>query len=204
MSVKKYSAIVFDLGQVLLPFDYQIFIGSLNCHKSGLGESFIKSYIENYHIHRGFEKGIISEEEFLNIVLQWAEYQITAEQFCIYWSKIFSLNEDVITLLSELKPKYKIFLLSNTNSIHKRYGYQHYDFLKLFDKIFLSFEIGYVKPEKEIYKFVEKESEIPSNELIFIDDIDEYVQSAKQLGWDGITFTNYKNLYEQLKFRNIF
>lgn len=201
--MRKYSAIVFDLGQVLIPFDYQIFINSLNRHKAGLGESFIKLYKENYHIHRDFEKGKISEDDFINLMIHWAENQITSEEFCKYWSEIFTLNEDVISLLPKLNKKYKLYLLSNTNSIHKKYGYEHYDFLKEFDKLFLSHEIGYIKPEKEIYEYVENYSKLPSNELIFIDDIEEYVEGAKNLGWDGINFSNYNNLVNELKNRNI-
>ncbi len=203
MTSRKYSAIVFDLGQVLIPFDYQIFINSLNQHKSGLGEFFVKIYKENYHIHRDFEKGKIPEEKFIETMLEWAEQKITAQQFCTYWSEIFSLNEDVINLLPVLKSRFKLYLLSNTNSIHKKYGYQHYDFLKMFDNLFLSHEVGYVKPEKEIYQAVEKYSGLPAEELIFIDDIKEYVDGAKNLGWDGIQFIGYNNLVEELKIRNI-
>ncbi len=203
MTRRKYSAIVFDLGQVLIPFDYQIFINSLNQHKLGLGESFVKTYQENYHIHRNFEKGVISENNFLNLMHEWLEHKITADEFCKYWSNIFSLNENVISLLPILKSNYKLYLLSNTNSLHKKFGYQHYDFLNLFDKLFLSHEVGFVKPEKEIYEAVEKYSGIPSEEMIFIDDIHEYVEGAKNLGWDGIHFTNYINLVKELKIRNI-
>jgi putative hydrolase of the HAD superfamily len=201
--MRKYSAIVFDLGQVLLPFSYQNFINSLNHRKAGLGESFVKTYKENYSIHRDFEKGKIPEEEFIRLMLQWTENQITAEEFCSDWSDIFTLNEDVISLLPLLKLRYKLYLLSNTNSIHKKYGYQHYEFLNQFDKLFLSHEVGFVKPEREIYKAVENYSGIPANELIFIDDIPEYVDTAKNLGWDGINFTNYNNLVEEFKVRNI-
>lgn len=203
MIKRKYSAIVFDLGQVLIPFDYQIFINSLNQHKPGLGESFIKIYKDNYNIHRDFEKGKISEDEFIALMLQWSENRINSEEFCKYWSNIFSLNEDVISLLPKLKTNYKLYLLSNTNSIHKKYGYQHHDFLKEFDKLFLSHEVGFIKPEKEIYKIVENYSGFPSEELIFIDDIEEYVEGAKILGWDGIQFKGYDNLVEELKIRNI-
>lgn len=200
---RKYSAIVFDLGQVLIPFDYQNFISSLNQYKNGLGERFINLYKENYHIHRDFEKGKISEEDFISTMLRWSENKISSEEFCQKWSDIFSLNEDVISLLPTLKEKYKLYLLSNTNSIHKKYGYQHYEFLKLFDKLFLSHEVGFVKPEKEIYQEVMKHSGIPAEELIFIDDIKEYVEAAKELAWDGIHFTNYKQLVQELISRNI-
>lgn len=203
MSNRKYSAVVFDLGQVLIPFDYNIFIREVNKHNEGLGEEFVRKYNQNYHIHRDFERGKISEKDFIEQMLHWLEHKITAEQFIRYWSSIFSLNTDVISLLPKLKEKYKLYLLSNTNSIHQKYGYQHYDFLRIFDKLFLSHEVGYVKPEEGIYRAVENFSGLPSEEHIFIDDIAEYVEAAKQLGWDGIQFTGYENLLEEFHKRGI-
>jgi FMN phosphatase YigB (HAD superfamily) len=51
----------------------------------------------------------------------------------IIYSKIFTVNEDVALLLPELKKKYKLILLSNTNEIHREYGWKDYSFLKYFD-----------------------------------------------------------------------
>jgi len=200
---RKYSAIVFDLGQVIVPFNYQIFVDKINRIENGLGEKFLEKYNENYEIHRQFEKGLIPENEFISQMLGYLEHKIDGETFCRYWSDIFSLNEDVISLLPKLKEKYKLYLLSNTNSIHQRYGYQHYEFLKLFDKLFLSHEIGHIKPEEEIYRAVEKVSGSPSSEHIFIDDIEKYVLAAKNLGWDGIHFASYSNLINELNSKNI-
>jgi putative hydrolase of the HAD superfamily len=136
-------------------------------------------------------------------MLEWLEHKISSEEFIKYWSSIFSVNEDVIALLPELKKNYNIYLLSNTNSIHKKYGYGHYEFLKWFDKLFLSHEVGYIKPEEEIYRAVEKVSGFPSKEHIFIDDVKEYVDAAMNIGWDGIQFVGYDDLAKNLKKRKI-
>lgn len=200
---RKYSAIVFDLGQVLLPFDYNIFIEAIDKYKQGLGKAFIDKYNSNYNIHRDFERGKIPEEKFIRQMLNWLEHKITAEQFCRYWSSIFSLNNDVISLLPQLKKNYKLFLLSNTNSIHKKYGYEQYDFLNYFDRLILSHEVGYVKPEEQIYREVEKASQLASDEHIFIDDIKEYADAARLIGWDSIRFESYNQLKDELGVRGI-
>jgi len=203
MSKRKYSAIVFDLGQVLLRFDYKYFVEKVNRHKAGIGERFLEHYKNNYEIHRDFEKGLISEKYFISRMLEFLDHTIDEETFSKYWSDIFSFNDDVITLLPVLKKKYKLYLISNTNSIHKKYGYQNYEFLKLFDKLILSHEVKFIKPEKEIYLEVQKVSGFPSEEHIFVDDILEYVDAAKSLGWDGIQFVGYEDLVMNLKQRNI-
>ena len=203
MTDRKYSAIVFDLGQVILPFDYKGFIEKVNRHKPGIGEQFAESYKQNYNIHRDFEKGLISEEVFITQMLGYLENVIDGETFCKYWSDIFTPEEQVISLLPLLKENYKLYLISNTNSIHKKYGYQGYEFLKLFDKLILSHEVKFIKPEEEIYRGVEKASGFPSEEHIFIDDILEYVDAAKNIGWDGIQFVGYDDLVKNLMMREI-
>lgn len=200
---RRYSAIVFDLGNVLIPFDYNIAIKKLNNIESGLGDKFIEFYKSNYDFHRNFERGKIREKDFIKKLLEIIDYKIDEETFCRYYADIFSLNEDVISLLPGLKKDYKLYLLSNTNSIHKKYGWENYDFLKYFDKLILSFEVGSVKPEEKIYRAVEKSSGLPSEEHFFIDDIQEYADSAKILGWDAVQFVDYQKLISDLKERNI-
>ena len=203
MIKRKYSAIVFDLGQVIVPFDYKYFVEKVNKHKSGIGETFLELYNQNYSIHRNYEKGLITEAVFISKMLEYLDDCIDGETFCKYWSDIFSVDEKVVSLLPELKKRFNLFLISNTNSIHKKYGFEHYEFLKLFDKLFLSHEVGFIKPEKEIYQAVEKVSGFPSEEHIFIDDILEYVNVAKNLNWDGIQFLGYDDLVKNLKARDI-
>ena len=200
---KKYSAVVFDLGNVLIPFDYSKTINRLNNIRPGLGDKFYSFYKKNYHIHRNFEKGKISEADFINTMLSVIANQIDPETFCDFYSDIFSLNEDVIALLPVLKKNYKLFLLSNTDVIHKKYRWEKYDFLKYFNKTILSFEVGAVKPEEKIYRAVEKASGCSSCEHFYIDDIMEYVDAAKKIGWDAVCFENYEKLVADLKQRQI-
>jgi glucose-1-phosphatase len=203
MKQNKFKAIVFDLGNVLIPFDNKIFINKLNSIKDGIGDKLYDFYKSNYHIHRDFERGEISESEFVNKMLEVLEDIIDPETFCNYYADIFSLNEDVISLLPGLKKNYKLFLLSNTDSIHEKYGWRKYDFFIHFEKLILSHEIGAVKPAEKIYRAVEKASGFMPEEHIFIDDIIEYVNAAKELGWDAIQFVDYPTLLKDLKERNI-
>ena len=203
MQKRKYSVIVFDLGNVLIPFDYNILIKKLDAVKTGLGKYFVDTYFANYDFHRDFERGGISEEKFIAKMLEILDHSIDGETFCNYFSCIFKQNKEVAALLPALKNKYKLILLSNTNSIHEKYGWEHYDFLKYFDDLILSHKIGAVKPEGKIYRAVEKSSGSPAEEHIFIDDIEEYVNAAKSFGWDGVQFKGYKSLIGQLKLRDI-
>lgn len=204
MPIPKISVIVFDLGNVLIPFNYQIVVDKFNRIKPGLGDKFSKLYSKNYHVHREFEKGLLTTEQFLTIMLDWLEGKMHGKKFCKIFSSVFTVNEDVVSLLPILKKKkYKLVLLSNTNDIHKRYGWEQYEFLKYFDKMILSHEVKSVKPEKDIYKAVEAYTGKPSSKHLFIDDIADYVEGAKRCGWKAIQFVEYKKLVKDLEKRGI-
>lgn len=202
--MNKPSVIVFDLGNVLLPFDYKIIISKLNKLEKKLGDKFAERYYNNYDVYRNYESGKLTSKEFVSIMLKWIDNKLTAEQFCVLYSSIFTLNKNVAALLPKLKKKnYKLVLLSNTSYIHKKYGWQHYSFLKYFDKLILSFEVGANKPEEKIYKAAEKFTKAPPARHLFIDDVKDYVEGAKKLGWDGIQFKSYDQLRKELTRRGI-
>ena len=203
MNSCRYSAIVFDLGNVLILFDYNIALNKLNRIENNLGNRFIEFYNTNYHLHRNFEKGILSESDFITKMLEAVDNKIDAETFCRLFSDIFTINKDVVSLLPILKKNYKLFLLSNTNSIHQKYGWQKYEFLEYFDKLILSHEVHSIKPEEKIYREVEKASGIQSAEHFYIDDIEEYVNTAKKIGWDAIQFVGYEKLLSDFKVKDI-
>jgi len=199
----KYKTIVFDLGNVLIPFDHNLWIKQLNEVEVGLGKKYYKNYFENYEIHRKYEAGKLTDEEFIEQNLSWTNNKISSEEFCEIFSNIFSLNKNVIKLLPILKEKYKLVLLSNTNNIHKEYGWKKYPFINYFDKLILSHEVGAIKPEEKIYKAVEEFTKEESSTHIFIDDVKEYSDAAKQFGWDGIQFIGYENLVKEFEDRGI-
>lgn len=203
MSAHKYSVIVFDLGNVLINFDYEIAVKRFDKIEPDLGKKFLEHHKKNYHIHRAFEKGMINEDEFIRIALSGVNHKVDSKTFAKIYSDIFTPNDDVIALLPLLKKKYKLILLSNTDPLHKKYGWEKYEFISYFDQLVLSFEVSSVKPEEKIYKAVEGFYKFTSQEHLYIDDIDVYVEAAKKLGWDTIQFLNYKQLLEDFQSRNI-
>ena len=197
------SVIVFDLGNVLLPFNYQKAVDKLERVEKGLGINFLKFYNDNYHYHRAFERGDLPEEEFIGIMLSALKDKIDKKTFCEYYSNVFSENKEVVDLLPVLKKSYTLVLLSNTNIIHYNFGWKNYDFLKYFDKMILSYEARALKPEEKIYRSVESFTGKDSSRHFFIDDIQEYVDAARALGWSGVQFKEYRNLLIELINRGI-
>jgi HAD superfamily hydrolase (TIGR01509 family) len=200
---RKYSVIVFDLGNVLIPFDYNIAYNRLEKIETGLGQRFLDQYKENYHLHRSFERGELPEKEFLSKLLGFIGNKVDADFLIDVYSKIFREDKDVSSLLPVLKKRYTLVLLSNTNSIHQRYWHKEYEFIKYFDKLILSHEVKAYKPEEKIYKAVEAFTKKSPEEHLFIDDVADYAEGARRAGWDAIHFIGYGNLVAGLKERGI-
>ncbi|MGC8653391.1 MAG: HAD family hydrolase [Candidatus Kryptoniota bacterium] len=198
-----FEAIVFDLGNVLMPFDYRSIVNQLNDIYPLLGNRFLDFYRDNYEIHRSFEKGHLTIEEFTGMVLKALDNKLDSETFWKIYSQIFTVNTTLVDLLPKFKAHYKLVLLSNTNEIHRKYGWGDLKFLKYFDRLVLSYEIGAVKPEPEIYEAVEQFTCAPPHKHLYFDDIPEYVDAARKRGWDGVQFVTNELLEKALEDRGI-
>lgn len=203
MIMSRYKVIVFDLGNVLIPFDHTLAAKRFEAIAPGMGERYMNFFREHYDVHRAFERGDMSRKDFISFCLNLLDQKTDPETFCRYISEIFTVNEDVTALLPELKKRYRLVLLSNTNDIHHEFGWQHYPFLRNFEKLILSHEVNAVKPEDKIYKAVEAYTQEEPSSHIFIDDIAEYAEGARIQGWDAIQFTGYDNLVKELRSRGI-
>jgi len=105
----------------------------------------------------------------------------------------FEKIEKMHTLLYEVKKSYKVGLLTN---LHKG------SFDKIVNKKFIpdveydavvkSYEVGFIKPEKEIYQIAQEKSGFVGNEILFIDDLAQNIAAAQALGWHGVIFDEKK------------
>lgn len=90
------------------------------------------------------------------------------------------------------------FVLSNIGDDTFRIARGHYDFLNEFDRFFISGEMKTIKPEKEIYEMVERESDLPPHALLFADDRPENIAAAANSGWQGHLFEHPQGWVDQL------
>jgi len=196
---KNISVVVFDLGMVLIPFDYNIMLNKLDKIEQGLGKKYYDRYKENYSVYKEYEKWSMTDAEFCKINLDWLDHKISEEEFKVMFSDIFLKETKLTSLLPKIKENYKLVLMSNTCFIHQKYGWEKYDFLKYFDKLVLSHEVSAYKPMPEIYKSVEDYTKEPPEKHFFIDDVKEYVDAAKELGWNAIQYLNEDDAFKKVK-----
>ena len=181
--------IIFDLGVVILDIDFQRTMNEFQ----KLGIENVKEIFSGYEqidFFDKFEKGQISPEEFRAEIKKHSKLDISDEMIDKAWNAmIIEFPTERINFIISLRKKYRIFVLSNTNAIHhpvynkmicEQFGLSK--FSDLFEKAYLSHEVGMRKPDQEIFDLVLNENELIPKETLFIDDSIQHIETAKKLG----------------------
>jgi glucose-1-phosphatase len=182
--------IIFDLGGVLLDIDYQKTIIAFE----KLGLKNFEAMFSQFKADDLFEKletGHISETDFYVAVKERTKIELTNEEIDNAWNAlILNFRPASLDFLEKLSANYKLFLLSNTNSIHLKYfknlfmqqtGKPLLDVY--FNKAWYSNEVGLRKPGTAIFEFVLQEENLKAGETLFIDDTLMNIETAQKLGF---------------------
>jgi FMN phosphatase YigB (HAD superfamily) len=195
--------VIFDLGRVLVPFDFRIGYQRMSA-VCGLAPEEIRARIGTDGMVRDFEAGHIDGAGFHRRVEELLETRIERAQFDEIWSSIF-LPETLVpeSFVAALHARYRSVLLSNTNDIHFNFVAAHYPILKHFDAYVLSHEVKAMKPEPAIYEAAIHAAGCPAGECFFTDDVAEYVAGACRAGIDAVQFQGYEALCAALRERGV-
>ena len=203
MNRTKAEVILFDLGNVILPFNhYQIAekLSRFTKNADFQDPEMIFSYLfdfENGAIN-GYEVGKVFSLEFFQSLKEFLRLSITFEEFIPIWNDIFWENLEVSEIIRSLKGKKRLGLLSNTNPLHFDYTLSKFPVVKVFDKWLLSHEVGFKKPASEIFQSAIEWACVEPERILFIDDMKSHVEVAISLGMQGIHFTSATQLREAL------
>lgn len=129
-----------------------------------------------------YETGRIDFETFVELIaleLGTSEPDVIASRFKSWKLSIFPAVDN---LIDEIADRFTLALLSNTNPIHWRQVRSTTDIFSKFDKLFLSFETGYFKPEPDAFAQVVDHFGCDAADVIFLDDSALNVASASKLG----------------------
>ncbi|HNW39221.1 MAG TPA: HAD family phosphatase [Candidatus Omnitrophota bacterium] len=198
---KEIKVVLFDLGRVLVDFDPLRAARRIAefCPKTPqeIFDLFLGSELTN-----AFEAGKITPEDFYFKVKQMLDLKLSYNSFEPIWNDIFFLsakNRSVFGLANSLRANYKTVLLSNINILHHEYLKKNFPVFGAFDKIFLSYQLGLIKPEKAIYDLVIRDLGVNPEEIFYTDDRPELVESARALGICACVFGSFNQLISDLK-----
>ena len=205
MKTLAYEQIIFDLGGVLIDIDYQ-------ATEKAFVELGLKDFGEKYSqlnqndLFDKLEIGEISAQHFINKILTLCPVGTSPNKVVAAWNAMLGeFPKEKIELLQQVKRRLPIYMLSNTNEIHIPKVYEAWCKVSnepmsvIFDKIYLSFEIGKRKPDVSTFNWVCESLKINPETTLFIDDSPQHIEGAKKAGLQ--TFY-YQSKTEFLEFFN--
>ena len=199
--------LIFDFGGVIVDINPLL-----------VGQSFKKLGIKNVdEVHQkavskglylGLEKGLITTAEFRDELRAISGIKLTDLQIDNAWnSMIIRFPKSRFELLKQLKKNYKIYLLSNTNEIHYQYFNQYLvdnlgvscldDF---FTECFYSHRMKLRKPNPLIYIKMIEATGIDPAKTLYIDDLAENIEAARELGFQGIIHNPEEEINQYFEF----
>lgn len=195
--------LIFDFGNVVGFFDYLRACERLAGHGGMSGIDFRDRMVDRGfpRLLAEFESGRIAPQRFAESVMELSGVRLAYEDFVRAWEDIFWPNESVARLIESLKSMgYPLYLGSNTNLLHATfYRRQFATTLDLFDGFILSYEVGHMKPAREFFDACVRAAGVPAPSCVFIDDIPENVEGARQAGLTAMYYVDTPALIEDLR-----
>jgi glucose-1-phosphatase len=182
------TTLIFDFGGVIINLDLAQCIENLK----KLGLTDVEQYLSNFgqkEFFLQYEKGEIGTEQFREEIKKMAGIPLKDDDIDAAWcSFLCDIPDTKIEVLTRLKKKYRLLLLSNTNPLHigisgagefARRGKTVYDF---FDRCYFSYEMHLAKPDPQIFYALMADANVQPEECLFLDDGQKNIDTASKLG----------------------
>ncbi len=183
------KAVVFDLGKVLLEFDYRIALRkiALRCKLPLLD---IIQFITHDPLLLRYETGLVTSEQFYREICAITGFDGSREEFGELFGDIFTPIEPMIRLHGALRQRgFATYIFSNTNEMAIRHIRKRFAFFGGFDGYVYSYEHQVMKPAAGLYEVVERLAGRRGSEILYIDDRPENVAAGAARGWQVIHHT---------------
>lgn len=192
-------SVIFDLGRVLVPFDFRIGYRNMS-ERCGLPPEEVRARLFAAQLVYPYESGLIGSEEFAARVCEALGVRLPYEEFAEIWFSVF-LPETLIPeeFVAGLRKRYRTVLLSNTNEMHFTLIRERYPILRHFDAYTLSYEVKAQKPDPRIYERAIANAGCRPEECFYTDDIPDYVDGARALGIRAYLFEGFEKLKSDLR-----
>jgi len=180
------KVVVFDLGKVLVDFDYSVAIPRIAAH-STLPPAEVRAFFFQSPVLANYESGHLTRREFFEAVRQATGFQGTIEEFGGYFADIFTPIPPMIELHAGLHQRgIPTYVFSNTNDLAIEHVRKHFPFFRDFDGYVYSYEIKAMKPDARMYAAMEKLMRRRGPEILYLDDRPENITAGAAHGWRTI------------------
>lgn len=183
----KPEVVVFDLGKVLLDFDYTIAARRLAARSTKASAEEINRLINQSPLLHQFEHGEMTSEEFFAEVKAAIGFKGDLAEFAPLFGDIFFEMPEMVKLNDTLrKSGVPTYIFSNTNSLAVSHITRTFPFYSNFSDYIYSYKVGAMKPGAKMYEAVERVSKCRAGQILYIDDRAENVNGGAERGWQVI------------------
>ncbi len=180
------SVVVFDLGKVLVDFDYSIAARRIAAH-SKLGLIEMAQYINQSSLFVRYETGAVTTRQFFDEIVRVTGFGGSLAEFADYFADIFVPIEPMVQLHAALRQQGLLtYAFSNTNELAVDHIRRSFPFYANFDGYVLSFEHGAMKPNTRLYEVLEHNAGRRGADILYLDDRLENVAAGAARGWQAI------------------
>ncbi len=191
--------IFFDLGDVLVKLDFDRAYRAAAKLSGGEPEE-VRRLLAEADLAGPYERGEIDSAEFHRRCEALLGLNTSFESFSALWGEMFA-SEQLVSpdLIEALGRRYRLAILSNTNALHYQRLRRRFAFLALFPMAVLSYEVGAMKPSREIYERALERTASSPEECFFVDDRPENVAGAAAVGIHAVEFRGQADLERALR-----
>ena len=194
-----YDTLIFDFGGVILDIDPDLsrhrFVEMLGLERA--------RKLEEEQLPQLYETGSISRAEFVERINRIAGTNYSDGEIVAAWNAmLLNYKQPRIEWIKRLHATHRLLMLSNTNDAHfecfhnkliAEYGVTFY---QLFDHVYLSHEMGLLKPSPEIFKAVIEEQNLNLQRTLFIEDTARNAEAARKVGLQTLLIPRNGEFYE--------
>jgi FMN phosphatase YigB (HAD superfamily) len=190
---------VFDLGKVLVDFDYGLAAEKLSARSRLTGPEILRALGESPLLLR-YETGLISTVQFFEELSALTGFRGGLDSFADSFGDIFSPMPRMIELHAALRRQgMPTFAFSNTNDLAIRHLRRRFPFFSQFDGCVLSFEHGVMKPDARLYEVVERQCGRRGAEILYLDDRPENISAGAARGWRVVLQESPERTWAQIE-----
>jgi FMN phosphatase YigB (HAD superfamily) len=195
----KISTIFFDLGKVLLDYDFDLAFYRMSQESPLPEEELQKRIPEVDPMITEYESGRMETDAFFNQLKDLFQYQGSEEKLQQIWCEIFTPIDEHIEMARILAQYYPLAMISNTSDAHIRFLEGRHDFFPIFRERIYSYVFGTMKPDPSIYHHALERMKGDKYEALFIDDREENIMTPSKMGWQTIHLRQDVNLRDALR-----
>jgi putative hydrolase of the HAD superfamily len=184
--MQKPSVVIFDLGKVLVEFDYAIAVRKFAARSQMSAEQIGEAIVHSPLLPR-YETGSLTTEQFYQEMRTLTGFSGSLSEFGDYFGDIFTPIQPMVELQQSLRRLHvPTFLFSNTNPLAIEHIRRAYSFYQGFNGHILSYEHHAMKPQAELYEVAELKSGHRRAEILYFDDRRENVEAGLARGWQAL------------------